>query len=90
MAHVTGTITDGEKVLYQDISIDLQPRNSFGGPMGFQGEFDIPQGGPFVSAGRSCELECSDGRSGQILIKRVHVSSKPPNRITFVTSGPFV
>ena len=62
MARVTGTISDGDAILFQDLPIDLQPSNPHGGPMGFRGEFVVPQGGPFIAAGRSCELKCSDGR----------------------------
>jgi hypothetical protein len=90
MAHIIGTISDIEKVLYKDILIDLQSDYP-GAPLGsFRGEFDIPFGGPLISAGESCELTCSDGRRGHIFIESVRVASKPPSRVTFVTSGPFV
>jgi hypothetical protein len=35
MAQVTGTISDGKTVLFEDVSIDLKPSNPSGGPGGF-------------------------------------------------------
>ncbi len=90
MAHVTGTISDGDTVLFRDVSIDLQPTNPPGGPNGFRGEFEVPQGGPFIAAGRSCELKCSDGRSGEVLIRSVRLGSNQPARVVLAMTGPFV
>ena len=89
MAHVIGTISDSENVLYKDILIDLQPDSPDAHQESFRGEFDIPPGGPTISLGEACELKCSDGRCGHIFVESVRVASKPPNRVTFVTSGPF-
>lgn len=90
MAHVIGTISNSEKILYKDILIDLQPDNLGARQESFRGEFDIPPGGPPLSLGEDCELKCSDGRCGHIFVESVRVPSKPPNRVTFVTSGPFI
>jgi hypothetical protein len=87
MARTTGTISDGDTVLFQDIAMSLQPTS--GVLKGFQGEFEIPQGGAYVSPGKSFQLTCADGRSGKILIKSTHSGSNQASRVQFITTGPF-
>lgn len=90
MARITGIITIGDKIILPGVSINLLPNNDPSGVMGFHGDFTVPVGSPHISAGTSCQLKCSDGRSGEILVKHVHVGSHQPTRVEFVTNGPFV
>jgi hypothetical protein len=85
MAQVTGTIADGDTVLFQDMPMRLQPTTGI--LKAFQGEFHIPLGGAFVAAGKSFHLTCSDGRSGEILIKSIHMGTNQGVRVEFRTTG---
>jgi hypothetical protein len=86
MAHVTGVISEVGKVLFQGIAIELWP-GIF--PTIFRGKFVIPEDGPYLAAAQLCDLKISDGRFGQILIRRVIYESKQPTRVEFITTGPF-
>jgi hypothetical protein len=86
MAQVTGVISEVGKVLFQDIAIDLWQGTN---PTIFRGEFGIPEDGPYLATAKLYDLKISDGRSGQILIRRVIYGSKQPTRVEFITTGPF-
>jgi hypothetical protein len=87
MVRDIGTINDGDTVLFQDMPMSFQPT---GGVLkGFQGEFYVPQGGAYVSPGKSFQLTVSDGRTGQILIKSTHLGSNQGQRVVFQTQGQF-
>jgi hypothetical protein len=86
MAQVTGVISEEGKVLFKGIAIDLWPGIS---PSIFRGEFVFPEDGPHLAIGKLCDLTLADGRSGQILIRRVIYGSKRPTRVEFITTGPF-
>ncbi len=90
MAQVTGTISEGATVLFREVSIDLQPTNPPGEPESFRGEFEVPEGGAFYSIGRSCQLKCTDGRSGPVLISSVCPGRNQQVRVVLATTGPFV
>jgi hypothetical protein len=87
MANVTSTISDGDTVVFQNMPMSIQP--SHGVLKGFQGEFDVPQGGAYVAPGKSFQLTCSDGRAGKILINSAHSGSGQGYLVRFVTTGPF-
>jgi hypothetical protein len=87
MAQVTGTISDGDKVLFQDIPMSLRPTS--GVLKGFEGEFIIPAGGSYLSPGLSFRITCSDGRSGTILIVAARSGSSPGFLVEFQTQGAF-
>jgi hypothetical protein len=87
MAHLTGTVSEGDKVLVQDVSISLRPNQS--DIIGFEGDLVIPSGGPYPAPNKSYELKCSDGRSGQIFATRASASTGRPSRVEFQTSGRF-
>ncbi len=86
MAQITGTISDGDKVLFQDIPMILP---TSGVLKGFKGELGTTPGGAYLSPGSSFLLTCSDGRSGKILI----VAARPgPNQgflVEFRAQGAF-
>jgi hypothetical protein len=89
MARVIGTISKDDKVLISDVSINLLQNNSPSGLIGFRGAFVKPEDSPHISAGTSFQLKCSDGRSGEILIKKVSLGTRQPTTVEFVTSGQF-
>jgi hypothetical protein len=87
MARMTGTISDGERVLFLDVPMSFHPIP--GVLKGFQGEFYVPQGGTYVTPGKSFQLTVSDGRTGKILIKSTHLGSNQGQRVVFQSQGSF-
>jgi hypothetical protein len=87
MAYVTGIISDGATILFQDVAINLQ--RLAGEITAYQGEFDIPQSGDHLVPATSLRFTCSDGRSGEIVIKTTHLGNGPGQRVRFQTNGPF-
>ena len=86
MAAVTGTLSDGHKVLFQNLSMSLEP---VGINKSFQGAFYLPPGNAFVGAGKSFRLRCSDGRSGTIRITSTHINIDQSQNVAFRTTGDF-
>jgi hypothetical protein len=87
MAQVTGTISDGDKVLFQDLPMMLRPTS--GVLKGFEGEFYAPVGSSYVFPGTSFQLTVSDGRAGEILIKSTRLGSNQGQQVEFRTQGRF-
>jgi len=89
MAQLTGTLSDGDKVIVSDVPMVIKPYPPPSGVMGWEGEFVIPQGVNAPNPGRFLQLKTSDGRSGQIVIESMHADSHGRPRIRFQTSGAF-
>jgi hypothetical protein len=89
MARVIGTISDGDKVLAHGAVIDLRDTGTPGGSKSFAGTFVLPKNVVAPPAGHKYLLAVSDGRSGQVLVKRVRFSSNSPTNVEFVNAGKF-
>jgi hypothetical protein len=89
MAQLTGTLSDGDKVIVSDVPMVIEPNASPSGVMGWEGEFVIPQGVIAPNPGRFLQLKTSDGRSGDIVVESVQSSSDRAPRVKFQTSGSF-
>jgi hypothetical protein len=87
MRAYTASVSDGEKVLLDAIKVYVDVREnpssfqSWGGTFQLTGEAHIEPGGPY-------KLKLEDGRSGDIVVTNVTVSSYAPLRIVFTGTGP--
>jgi hypothetical protein len=88
MERVTGTISDGDRVIVRHLSmllLETEPRGA-----GWRGCFDLPRDATPPRRQRFYRLETSDGRSGQIVfIGSEEIESHQPTRVRFQTTGPF-
>jgi hypothetical protein len=90
MERVTGTISDGDRVIVRDLSILMLETGPRGGGTGRRGCFDLPRDVMPPRRQRFYRLETSDGRSGQIVfVGPEEIGSHQPTRVRFQTSGPF-
>jgi hypothetical protein len=90
MERVTGTISDGDRVLVRDLSILMLEAGPRGGGAGWRGCFDLPCDVAPPRRQRFYRLETSDGRSGQIIfVGPEEIGSHQPTRVRFQSSGPF-
>jgi hypothetical protein len=90
MERVIGTITDGDRVIVQDMSILMVETGSLGGTPGWQGDFELSRDATPPHRHRFYRLEVSDGRSGQIVfVRSEEIGSHHPTRVCFRTCGPF-
>lgn len=90
MEQVTGSISDGDRVIVGDLSILMLEIGPPGGGMGWQGCFDLPPDVTPPHRQRFYWLEISDGRSGQIIfVGPEEIGSHQPTRVRFQTTGPF-
>ena len=89
MAKIIGTLSDGEKIVVKDVSIDLRSTGAPGGLQGFTGSFTLGPHDPFLAPGQSYTLTANDGRAGRILVAKASVGSNKPTTVEFHTSGPF-
>jgi hypothetical protein len=88
MEQVTGTISDGDRVIVRNLSMLLLETELRGA--GWRGCFDLPRDATPPRRRRFYRLETSDGRSGQIVfIGSEEVESHQPTRVSFRTTGPF-
>jgi hypothetical protein len=49
MEYVTGTVHDGNTVLFRDVSIELEPNCPPNDPRGFNGVFQVPKDALIIS-----------------------------------------
>jgi len=90
MERVTGTISDGDRVVVRDMPILMLETRPPGGGMGWQGDFEWPGDATPPHRQRFYVLKTSDGRSGQIVfVAAEDRGSHQPARLRFRTSGPF-
>ena len=90
MERVTGTISDGERVIVGGLSILMRAAGPAGGGAGWQGDFELPRDVMPPHRQRFYRLQTSDGRSGQIVfVGSEEKASHEPTRVRFRTSGPF-
>ena len=87
MQHFSGNIQDGNQVLVENAEGILFVNAPPGRMKSWHGTFDLPTG-KHIEVGGRYRLELSDGRSGEILIKRVHLNSTGMNAVEFQGSGP--
>jgi hypothetical protein len=90
MERVTGTISDGDRVIVRDLSILMLETGPRGGGTGRRGCFDLPRDVTPPRRQRFYRLETSDGRSGQIVfVGPEEVGILQPTSVRFRISGPF-
>ena len=90
MERVTGTISDGDRVIVRDLSILMLETGPRGGGAGWRGCFDWPRDVTPPRRQRFYRLETSDGRSGHVVfVGSEEIGSHHPTRVRFQTSGPF-
>ena len=89
MPQVTGTISEGDKILVQDVLMSIRENPPTSPTRGFEGDFVLPAGASMPGVGKRYHLDMSDGRSGDILIKSAGVGSLQASRVRFASSGPF-
>jgi hypothetical protein len=90
MERVTGTISDGERVIVGGLSILMLEAGTPGGGAGWRGDFELPGDVIPPHRQRFYRLQTSDGRSGQIVfVGSDESASHDPTRVRFRTSGPF-
>jgi hypothetical protein len=89
MGQITGTFSDGERVVFRDVPISIQPTHPSSGISAWRGRFEVPQSATPPHAGQSYLLEVSDGRSGQIHIMRLAFGKDQVHQVMFQTDGPF-
>jgi hypothetical protein len=90
MERVTGTISDGDRVIVRDLSILMLETGPRGGGTGRRGCFHLPRDVMPPRRQRFYRLETSDGRSGQIVfIGAEEIESQQPTSVRFRTTGPF-
>ena len=83
MAYVA-TLSDGDQVLAQDVTVHIQVK---AGVRGWSGSFRLPRwegiepGGPY-------DIALDDGRSGKIVVTSVAVHSDRPTDVSFKGTGP--
>ena len=88
MERITGTISDGDRVIVRNLSMLLLETELRGAE--WRGCFDLPRDATPPRRHRFYRLETSDGRSGQIVfIGSEEVESHQPTRVRFRTTGPF-
>ena len=90
MQRVTGTISDGDRVIAHDVPIVLRDERPRGDDAGWQGQFELPRDAPPLQMQRFYRLQTSDGRTGQIIfVGTPGTEGHAPTRLCFRTSGPF-
>jgi len=88
MEQVTATIRDGDTILVDRVATWIQVGESPSGLREWHGHLSLPEG-VHLDAGGPFQLETSDGRSGQIIVTNVNISSDRPTQVTFTGTGPF-
>jgi hypothetical protein len=90
MERVTGTISDGDRAIIQDLPILMMQAGAAGGGMRWHGDLDWPRDATPPYRQRFYRLQTSDGRSGQIVfVGPEETAGHEPARVRFRTSGPF-
>lgn len=88
MERVIATISDGNKVLVQDVTAWVKMTTSSGGLRSWHGYFMLPQGA-YMDVGGPYSFKTTDGRSGQILISNIGMGSHRATQVQFIGTGPF-
>jgi hypothetical protein len=88
MEHVRGRILDGDTVLHENLDISVSIDESPSGHKSFHGFFGLPLGPTKMMADHTFRLALEDGRSGEIVVKEIEMSSNGPTRVRFTGSGP--
>jgi hypothetical protein len=89
MAQLTGTISDGDQIIMQDVPMSIQENPATSHTWGFQGVFILPPGSKWLKPGERYHLRLSDGRSGDILIKSTPTGTREATQVHFVNAGRF-
>lgn len=83
----TGKLARGGRVVIPFVEGDYQVQPPGQAGLGsWDGMFDLPEGYG-ISPG-DFELILDDGRSGQIVITRIHAGSHSPTEVSFSGNGP--
>jgi hypothetical protein len=85
---VVATISDGDNVLVQGATAWVQITRGPSGSATWRGSFMQPQGS-FVPVGGPYKFETSDGRSGQIHVRRNATSPQKAAQVDFNGTGRF-
>jgi hypothetical protein len=89
MERVTGTISDGGRVIVRHLPMLLVETEPCGGA-GWRGCLDWPRDATPPRRQRFYRLETSDGRSGQIIfIGSEEIEGDQPTHVRFQTAGPY-
>lgn len=86
MEHVSGRITRGQEVAYDDVKmwIDVHDRGSV---KSWNGGFTLPPG-TYVELGETYRVYLRDGRQGDMSIKKISVGSHKGASVLFQGTGP--
>ena len=82
-------IHDGERTLLEDLSVYIEEVTQPSGIKSWYGGFNLPddqhieQGGPY-------RISLEDGRTGDIFVMEVNMSSRLPTRVSFIGAGALV
>ena len=88
MEQVVATISAGDNVLVQGVTAWVQVTRGPSGLGSWRGSFMQPQGS-FVPVGGPYCFETSDGRSGQIHVRRNAAGAQKPIQVDFNGAGRF-
>jgi hypothetical protein len=87
MEYLRATLKEGTQILFENLNINLAVRKSPSGLKEWYGSFELPGGG-HIDPGGPYRLILEDGRSGNILISDILISSDLPTLVHFLGSGP--
>jgi hypothetical protein len=84
MEYLRASVKEAEEVLFENLGVNLYVCKSASGLEDWYGSFELPAGGHIEPV----ELILEDGRSGDILISDISISSDLPTLVHFLGSGP--
>lgn len=87
MEYLRASVKEAEEVLFENLGVNLYVRKSASGLEDWYGSFELPAGGHIEPVG-PYKLILEDGRSGDILISDISISSDLPTLVHFLGSGP--
>lgn len=87
MEYLRASLKKGDQVLFEDLDITLAGLKSATGLKEWYGSFKLPADG-HIEPGGPYRLILEDGRSGDILINNISISSDQLTLVHFVGSGP--
>jgi hypothetical protein len=86
MEQVSGKITRGQEVAYDDVGMWIDVKEQ-GGLKSWNGGFTLPPG-TFVELGATYRVHLRDGRQGDMVIKKISVGSHKGGSVLFQGDGP--
>jgi hypothetical protein len=87
MEYLRASLKEGDQVLFENLEVNLFVRESASGLKEWYGSFELPASG-YIQPGGPYKLILEDGRSGDILMSDILISSDLPTLVHFLGSGP--